>query len=788
MIRETELNLFVPSPELLVRLASEDRPLGIRAGPPHITMIRETYFDTPDQVLRRRGMTCKLRQEEGEDPDIVVTLGEGPDQEGITSRTRLTASAVGFGVFETLRSDSEPAAQIQKVVDPSGLRPQIALDIQRLRRVHRSGIFRRPVLALNFDRITVQVGAISTVFHEIRVRRRRAGGPKIRDIGLRLRDEHHLFPDGLSTLQRSHRVLAAEKKGAESELSPYALSLVITPFSRGRLGLQRRGSVLRVPGFRGSGEDAARALTADLGMRGDVELKRLGTTEHRPGRPVVELWSVPEPAFVGDEEGPDAKLIWYPWYELVSRAGEEHLSDPDLLSALLLLTRRKLLGQVDWVPPYRECSGNGQPVPGPEPSGSDVPPASSAPPPELASLQEFRSRLERMEDQDQKLEVRLEALTELTRGLNRFFTRDVARLKGQVLPGEESPEGERPEAGPPPTRILDLITVQVRGMADRMAQVLQDDLLPRLEARDIHLRGWSGLMHEDRRTLLEEFSRRYLPNLEVGDEWGPNLIPDMPSSGCGVGVATWDPDTGQTRFFHVVLAPDTPSLLPVPGSTMVVPMEEIVRGFVYRRHPELEEMESFLFRFLTGEIVVREPVPPEETGPEGELDEEDDQQEGEGVAEEEAKEGGESPRESGAADRPGADGSDLEGEGIGRAEDAGEEEGARQGGRAGEGEGESRGAGEPGKGGLAGKGGVAGEEGAAPGEAPVEAAPVYRERRESVVVRVLVERSMPERQQAQLIRALERHVAWKRPLVGWSDLYPLPRPLDVTDLQELLKT
>ena len=111
-----------------------------------------------------------------------------------------------------------------------------------------------------------------------------------------------------------------------------------------------------------------------------------------------------------------------------------------------------------------------------------------------------------------------------------------------------------------------------------------------------------------------------------------------------------------------------------------------------------------------------------------------------------------------------------------------------RGGREGEGEGESRGAGEPGKGGLAGKGGVAGEEGAAPGEAPVEAAPVYRERRESVVVRVLVERSMPERQQAQLIRALERHVAWKRPLVGWSDLYPLPRPLDVTDLQELLKT
>ena len=79
-------------------------------------------------------MTCKLRQVEGENPDLVVTVGEGPDSEGITSRSRLTASAVGFGVFETLRGDSEAAHQIRKVVDPTRLHPQIALDIQRLGR------------------------------------------------------------------------------------------------------------------------------------------------------------------------------------------------------------------------------------------------------------------------------------------------------------------------------------------------------------------------------------------------------------------------------------------------------------------------------------------------------------------------------------------------------------------------------------------------------------------------------------------------------------------------------
>ena len=173
MIRETELNLFVPSPELLVRLASGDRPLGVRAGPPRIKSIRETFFDTPDQTLRRRGMTCKLRQVEGEEPSVVVTVGEGPDSEGITSRSRLTAAAIGAGVFETLRGESEPAAQVQKFVDPTQLRPQIALDIQRLGRVYRGGIFLKPVLLLFFDRITVEAGGTTSVFHELSVRRRR---------------------------------------------------------------------------------------------------------------------------------------------------------------------------------------------------------------------------------------------------------------------------------------------------------------------------------------------------------------------------------------------------------------------------------------------------------------------------------------------------------------------------------------------------------------------------------------------------------------------------------------
>lgn len=738
MIRETELNVFVPSPELLVRLASGDRPLGFATGPPRIRVIRETYFDTPDQALRRRGMTCKMRQEEGREPDIVVTVGEGPDQEGITSRTRLTASAVGIGFFETLRGDSEPAAQVSKFVDPGTLRPQIALDIQRLSRIHRSGILRRPVLTLNFDRINVQLGARSSVFHEIRVRRRRSVGPRIRDLGQRLRDEHHLFPDGLSTLQRAYRILTVEKKTEDSNLSPYALSLVLVPFSRGRVGLLRRGGAFCVPSFRGSGEDAARALTADLGMTEDVELLRLGTTEFRSGRPVVELWAAPEASFGNDDEAARARegMAWYPWYELLVRVGRPDLQDPNLLSALLLLTRRKMLGQLSWIPPYpgpapRVPEAADSPPPPKTPEEESEAPDSEEPlPRQLERLDGLLPPLATLEDGDRSLAARLEGVSILHRELTSFFRDEVTRLKGLVLSGESSvPE---PISS---TRLLDLVSVRVRSMVDRMHQAFQEELLPELEARDVHLRRWVGLMHEDRRSLLEEFTERFLPQMEVGEEWGPAFTPEMPSAGCAAGVATWDPATSQARFFHVALAEDVPSFFRVPGSTMIVPLGEVVRGLVFRRHPELEQAETFLFRFLTEEGVVRRSVtrPPEE----------EEEEEGEGT-----EAGGDAGTENGPEGK---------GESPGRVEETEEsredrretkerEEGPRK---------------------------TKNEEGLRETE----------EFSETLVVRVSVERAMPESQQAQLLRALERQVTLKNPLVGWSDVYALPGPLDLEGLE-----
>jgi hypothetical protein len=64
--------------------------------------------------------------------------------------------------------------------------------------------------------------------------------------------------------------------------------------------------------------------------------------------------------------------------------------------------------------------------------------------------------------------------------------------------------------------------------------------------------------------------------------------------------------------------------------------------------------------------------------------------------------------------------------------------------------------------------------------------PEFVERRISIVARVLVQRTMPESCQAQLLRALERQVTRRDPLIGWPDLYAVQGPLDLSGLHDLL--
>ena len=318
-------------------------------------------------------------------------------------------------------------------------------------------------------------------------------------------------------------------------------------------------------------------------------------------------------------------------------------------------------------------------------------------PPELRRIGDLFPVLRRVEDSGQELGSRLAAASQLSRDLSHIFLQDVTRTKGKILSGVA---GENEEA---PTQLVDLLSIRVRGIVDRLYRCLRDEFLSELEGKGIHLRTWSGIMHADRGALLDIITNQLADSMQVAPEWGPSFIPDMPPAGCAIGLMARSPGMDGTRFFHMVLRKDPPSFLPVPGSATVLPLEEVVRGYFLHQLPELEQAETSMFRFTTGSARVRVPAPQPDTPT-----------------------------------------------GVGQGEETAELTPAET------------------------------ELGQLPTPSTVET-------RESVVVRVMVHRKMPESYQAQLVRALERQVTRRNPLIGWSDLYPVGGPLDLTGLDDLLE-
>jgi hypothetical protein len=344
-------------------------------------------------------------------------------------------------------------------------------------------------------------------------------------------------------------------------------------------------------------------------------------------------------------------------------------------------------------------------------------------PPQVRGLTGLFSQLRALESGVGSLEDRLPAAGNLSSALDRIFLNEIRGLKEQIL------SSDSPQTDPSPVALLDLLSVKIRAFTDRMDRVVLRDLLPALEARGIHLPNWSGLMHEDRRSLLNTFSRQFLPNMKLVPDWGPAFVPEMPPVGCAIGLAVKARDAAPIRFFHLVLADDTPSFMRVSGSTMFLPMEEVVRGYLFSEFPALERAETHAFRFRTAEITVRETVPNPQLADAQLLE----------MGERELPASPLTPRFVTAGTMPA------------RSPEEGVEAPTIR-----------------------------------PLPDPVFETTITRETRQSVVVKVLVHPTMPEACQAQLLRALERQVSRKSPLIGWSDLFTVSGPMDLHGLPKLL--
>jgi hypothetical protein len=150
-----EFRCDVPTLELLVALAAEPLPLGLRQLGIERRLYRDVYIDTSDNVLATRGVTSRIRY--GADDRRTLTLGIAePGLPVPGAQEVFEAEAVELDLPAILRGQSEPARRLRGIIDPARLEPRFELEVERTVRIAGRPWPLPGRFAFMYDRVTVR--------------------------------------------------------------------------------------------------------------------------------------------------------------------------------------------------------------------------------------------------------------------------------------------------------------------------------------------------------------------------------------------------------------------------------------------------------------------------------------------------------------------------------------------------------------------------------------------------------------------------------------------------------
>ena len=284
-----EFRCDVPTLELLVALVAEPLPLSLRQLTRERRFYRDVYVDTDDNVLATRGVTCRIRY--GADDQRRLTLGIAePGLPVPGAQEVFEADAQEVDLPAILRGESEPVRRLRGIVDPGRLEPRFELEVERTVRTAGRAWPLPGRFAFLYDRVTVRNGALSREFREIKVRRLRAGGPRLEAVARALEQARGLRPVLQTKVGRARELL--RQMGRESVVRNLDLgrAVAVIALEHGRVALLADGSEPQLPVTPGAGEHAVRHGLAEwFGTRvADVVL--VGRAAASIEQPSLEVW------------------------------------------------------------------------------------------------------------------------------------------------------------------------------------------------------------------------------------------------------------------------------------------------------------------------------------------------------------------------------------------------------------------------------------------------------------------------------------------------------------------
>jgi len=210
--------------------------------------------------------------------------------------------------------------------------------------------------------------------------------------------------------------------------------------------------------------------------------------------------------------------------------------------------------------------------------------------------------LEMAEDQSIPLFERIRFLTIFASNLDEFYMVRVA----SVLSKLESNPGSVNSAGFTPNELLESISVRVRELALRHANVFKDQIVEELAKEKIEIIRWDGLSDDERNHVSRIFSDRIFPVLTPLAVDPSHPFPYISGLSLNLAVMVKNPKTSEEYFARVKVPPILSRFIPVspsPHTTRFLALEELIAIHLQELFPGMLIEDHYTFRITRNQDI-----------------------------------------------------------------------------------------------------------------------------------------------------------------------------------------
>jgi len=214
---------------------------------------------------------------------------------------------------------------------------------------------------------------------------------------------------------------------------------------------------------------------------------------------------------------------------------------------------------------------------------------------EISWLSFNKRVLELAEDESIPLLERVRFLTIFASNLDEFYMVRVASVLGKV---ETNPNLVN-SAGYTPAELIDAISVKVRELTKRHANLFQEKIAPELKTHDIEIIHWDHLNNDERAYVSRIFSERIFPVLTPLAVDPSHPFPYISGLSLNLAVIVKNPKSSEEFFARVKVPPILSRLIAVssaPNCKRFLPLEDLIAIHLQELFPGMLIQDHYTFR------------------------------------------------------------------------------------------------------------------------------------------------------------------------------------------------